>query len=58
MTLMVQGAALAGSSRLITDRANILDETPGAPLGASGLAEVLCRAIEQISPATSHLKAA
>jgi hypothetical protein len=58
MTLMVQGAALAGSSRLITDRANMLDEVPGAPLGASGLAEVLRRAIEHLSPATSHLEAA
>ena len=58
MTLMVQGAALGGTSRLITDRANILDEAPGAPLGASGLAEVLRRAIEQLSPATSHLEAA
>ena len=58
MTLMVQGAALAGASRLITDRANILDEAPGAPLGAAGLAEVLRRAIEQLSPATSQLEAA
>ena len=58
MTLMVQGAALAGTSRLITDRANILDETPGAPLGAAGLAQVLRRAIEQRSAATSFLEAA
>ena len=58
MTLMVQGAALGGTSRLITDRANILDEAPGAPLGAAGLAEVLRRAIEQLCPAASHLEAA
>ena len=58
MTLMVQGAALGGTSRLITERANILDEAPGAPLGAAGLAEVLRRAIEQLSPATSLSEAA
>lgn len=58
MTLMVQGAARGGSSRLITDRSEVHEEAPGATLGASGLATVLLRAIEALSPATSHLEAA
>lgn len=58
MTLMVQGAARGGSSRLITDRSEVHDEAPGATLGASGLASVLRRANHALSSATSLSEAA